>query len=223
MVADGHKYIARQNLSRFQIALPVNKNAELKTGFDAFVLFPLTSIFKIARCKMKKGRLYSKRVKQRLAENISRFRFNWWRHQPARVRHFSVVFCLCDMCHQNRRSPPGLTPSVFDNWCDECYVDLPLWIKNEKTTVEELARLAKQKKDEAEKRRLEREEKARIQDARKRKKVKLTGFENVENEDKEETIKDVNRPVISGSDTNASIEEQRQKLESIFLYEDNDR
>lgn len=172
---------------------------------------------------MRKSELYSKRIKQRLTENISRFRFNWWRYQPARARHFSIIFHLCDMCHQNRRSPPGLIPSGFDSWCDECYVDLPLWIKNEKATAEELARLAKQKKDETEKRRLEREERARIQDARKKKKVKLTGFENVGNEDDEEPTKDVNRPIVSGGDTNSSVEEQRQKLESIFLYEDDDK
>lgn len=172
---------------------------------------------------MKKGKLYPKRVKQRLAENLSRFRFNWWRHQPARARYFSVLYCLCSMCHQNRKSPPGLTPTIFDSLCDECFVDLPLWLKNERTTAEELARLAEKKKEEAEKRRLEREEKARIQNARKKKKVRLTGFENVENENDDKPTKDVSKPVISGSDTNSDLEEQRQKLESIFLYEDNDK
>jgi hypothetical protein len=127
------------------------------------------------------------------------------------------------MCHQNRKSPPGLTPSVFDNWCDECFVNFPLWLKHEKTTAEELAQLAKQKKDEAEKRRLKREEAAKAQDAKKKKKVKLTRFENVETENDEETIKDVDRPVDSGGDTNFSVEEQKQKLESIFLYEDDDK
>ena len=172
---------------------------------------------------MKKGKLYSKKVKQRLAENLSRLRFNWWRYQPARSRHFSVLYCLCSMCHQKRKSPPGLTPSTFDNWCDECFVDLPLWLKHEKTTAEELARLAKEKKDETEKRRLKREEIAKIQDTRKKKKVKLTGFENVEDEGSEETAKNVNRPVNSSGDINSSIEEQTQKLESIFLYEDDDK
>lgn len=171
---------------------------------------------------MKKGKLYSKRVKQRLAENLSRLRFNWWRYQPARVRRFSVLYCLCDMCHQNRKSPRGLTPSTFDNWCDECFVDLPLWLKHEKTTAEELAQLAKQKKDEAEKRRLKREEAAKAQDARKKKKVKLTGFENVEDEGNEEVVKDVNRLVDSRGNTNFSVEEQRQKLESIYFYKDDD-
>lgn len=171
---------------------------------------------------MKKGKDNSIKIKAKIAENLSCLRFNWWRYQPARARHFSVVFCLCHMCHQNRKSPPGLTPSVFDTWCDECYVDLPLWLKYEKTTAEELARLAKQKKDEAEKRRLEREEKARIQDARKKKKVKLTGFENVEDENDEKPTKDVNRLVVSNGNTNSSAEEQRQKLESIYFYKDDD-
>lgn len=171
---------------------------------------------------MKKGKLYSKKVKQRLAENLSFLRFNWWRHQPARARHFSVVFCLCGMCNQNRKRPPGLTSSRFDDWCDDCFVDLPFWLRHEKTTAEELAKLAKQKKDEADKRQSEREEKARIQDIKKKKKVRLTGFENVENEGDEKLTKDVNRPVVSDGNTNSSVEEQRQKLESVFLYEDND-
>lgn len=171
---------------------------------------------------MKEERENSVRIRQRLAENLSRLRFNWWRYQPARARQSSVMFCLCDMCHQNRRSPPGLTPSRFDSWCDECFVELPLWLKHERTTAEELAKLAKQKKDEAEKRRLEREEKAKIQDARKKKKVKLTGFENVEDEGDAKLTKNANKPVILSSDTNPSVEDQRQKLESVFLYEDND-
>lgn len=171
---------------------------------------------------MRKEKNDSAKVRVKIAENLSRFRFNWWRYQPVRARQFSVVSCLCSMCYQNRRSPPGLTPSRFDSSCDECFVELPLWLKHEKTTAEELARLAKQKKDEAEKRRLEREEKARIQDAKKKKKVRLTGFENVENENDEELTKDVNRPVVSSSDTNSSAEEQRQKLESIYFYKDDD-
>lgn len=172
---------------------------------------------------MKKDQLYSKRIKQRLAENLSCLRFNWWRYQPARARHFSVLYCLCSMCHQNQQSPPGLTPSVFDSWCDECFVDLPLWLKHEKTTAKELAQLAKQKKNEAEKRRLKREEAGKAQEARKKKKVKLTGFENVEDEGNEETAKNVNRPADFDANINPSIEEQRQKLESIFLYEDDDK
>lgn len=167
---------------------------------------------------MKKGKLYSKRVKQRLAKNLSRLRFNWWRYQPVKARQSSVVFCLCDMCHQNRRSPPGLTSSRFDSWCDECFVDLPLWLKHEKTTAEELARLAKQKKDEAEQRRLEREEKARIQDAKKKKKVRLTGFENVENEEEMGEKKEVEVKSV----VDASVKEQRQQLELIFNYSDDD-
>ena len=166
---------------------------------------------------MKKGELYSKKVKQRLAEYLSRLRFNWWRYQPAKARHLSVVFCLCDMCHQNRRSPPSLTPSKFDSWCDECFIDLPDWLRHEKTTAEELARLAKQRKDEAEKRRSEREERARIQDSRKKKKVKLTGFENVE--DEEPPTENLEAEV---TEKKTNYEEQRQRLESIFHYKSDD-
>src|SRR4028119_25133 len=156
-------------------------------------------------------------TKQKLREFRARMRFNRWRNQP--YKQSINLDYLCVVCHQKRKSKPGLTPSTFDNWCDECFVDLPLWLKHEKTTAEELARLAKEKKDETEKRRLKREEIAKIQDTRKKKKVKLTGFENVEDEGSEETAKNVNRPVNSSGDINSSIEEQTQKLESIFLYE----
>lgn len=166
--------------------------------------------------KEKKNLLRIRRGK--IAENLSRLRFNWWCYQPAKVRHFLVVFCLCDMCHQNRRSPPGLTPSDFDSWCDECYVDFPLWIKNEKTTAEELVRLAQKKKDEEKKRLLEREKKARIQNAKKKKKVKLTGFENVKNENDEEPTKESEVKTV----VDASVETQRQQLESIYFYKDDD-
>lgn len=121
------------------------------------------------------------------------------------------------MCHQNRRSPPSLTPSKFDSWCDECFIDLPDWLRHEKTTAEELARLAKQRKDEAEKRRSEREERARIQDSRKKKKVKLTGFENVE--DEEPPTENLEAEV---TEKKTNYEEQRQRLESIFHYKSDD-
>src|SRR4028119_2187677 len=141
-------------------------------------------------------------TKQKLREIRARMRFNRWRNQP--YKQSINLDYLCVVCHQKRKSKPGLTPSAFDNWCDECFVDLPLWLKHERTTPEELARLVKQKKDEAEKPRLKREEAAKAQEARKKKKVKLTGFENVETENNEETIKDVDRPVDSGGDTNFS-------------------
>jgi hypothetical protein len=161
------------------------------------------------------------KTKQKLREIRARMRFNRWRSQPHK-QSINLNY-LCVVCYQERKSELGLIPSIFDSWCDECFIDLPLWLKHKKTTAEELAQLAKQKKDEAEKRRLKREEIAKIQDARNKKKVKLTGFENVETENNKETIKDVDRPVDSGNDTNSSIEEQRQKLESIFLYEDDDK
>lgn len=164
---------------------------------------------------MKKGKLYSKKVKQRISENLSRLRFNWW-CKPTE-RRFSVLYCLCEMCHQNRKSPPGLTPSDFDGWCDECFVDLPDWLRHKKTTAEELARLAKKEKDEADKRRLAREEKARIQNARKKKKVKLTGFENVEDEEPP-----TKNPEVEVTEKKTNYEEQRQRLESIFYYESDD-
>ncbi len=122
------------------------------------------------------------------------------------------------MCHQDRRSPPGLTPSNFDSWCDECFIDLPDWLRHKKTTVEELARLAKKEKDEAEKRRLAREEKARIQDARKKKKIKLTGFENVQDEEETGKSKEIEVKAV----VDASVEKQRQQLELIFNYSDGD-
>jgi hypothetical protein len=158
------------------------------------------------------------KTKQKLREIRARMRFNRWRSQPHK-QSINLNY-LCVICYQERKFKPGLTPSIFDSWCDECFFDLPLWLKHEKTTAEELAQLAKQKKDEAEKRRLKREEAAKAQDAKKKKKVKLTGFENVETENNEETIKDVDRPIDSGGDTTSSVEEQRQRLESIYFYKD---
>jgi hypothetical protein len=167
---------------------------------------------------MKKGKLYSQKVKQRLAENLSRLRFNWWRYQPVRARTSSVLFCLCDMCHQHRRSPPSLIPSKFNSWCDECFIDLPDWLRHKKTTPEELARLAKKEKDEANNRQLKREELTRIQNARKKKKVKLTGFENVEDEEETGEKKENEAKAVA----DASIEKQRKQLELIFNYSDDD-
>jgi hypothetical protein len=88
------------------------------------------------------------KVYQKLRHNLSIIRFNWWLNQPARKKQFSAVYCLCNMCHQNRREKPGLTPSDFDGWCDDCFVDLPDWLRHKKTTVEELQQL-KEKEEKA--------------------------------------------------------------------------
>lgn len=142
-------------------------------------------------------------------------RFNRWRYQPQ--RRFINLDCLCVVCYQEKKSKPGSTPSDYDCWCDECFVDLPLWLKFEKTTTEELEQLAQRQKDAADSRRQKREEKARAVAAKAKKKVKLTGFENVEDEDSPITLTDA-----EVTEVKTNYEEERIKLESIFHYESDD-
>lgn len=145
-------------------------------------------------------------VYQKLRHNLSIIRGKWWHG-------------LCEMCHQNRKSRPGLTPSMYDDWCDECFCELPLWLRYRKPTQEELERSKQKEEKAALARRQKREEKAKSLAKKTAKKVKLTGFENVENE--EESISQESIETTSQRRF-AEIEEQRQKLESIFLYEKDD-
>jgi hypothetical protein len=50
----------------------------------------------------------------------------------------------------------------------------------------------------------------------------LTGFENVEDEEETGEIKDVNRDAVVNGGVDSGVEEQRQKLELIFNYSDED-
>lgn len=148
-------------------------------------------------------------VKQKIAENVSRLKNYWWRFP-----------CLCVMCHQNRRTKPGATASIYDQWCDECFSDLPLWLRFEKATREDLEQLERERKEAKDKRREKREEKARQLAGKTKKKVKLTGFENVEDEEETGENKDVNRDAVADGNIDFSSEEQREKLESIFYYQE---
>lgn len=71
--------------------------------------------------------------------NLRFIRSNWW--LQSRSCRLKTIECLCSMCHQERLPPPGLTPSKYSRWCDDCFVDLPLWLKFEKTTALELENL----------------------------------------------------------------------------------
>lgn len=95
-------------------------------------------------------------------------------------------------------------------------------MKFEKTTPEELASLKKKQEDAIEDRRLKREENAKKLAEKTKKKAKLTGFENVEEEEETGEQKNVNRDAVVDGDIDSSVEEQRQKLELIFNYSDDD-
>lgn len=160
------------------------------------------------------------KTRHRINYNLSFIRFKWWLN-PTEKR-FKNIGCLCEMCHQYRRSPPGLTPSSYDAWCDECFCELPLWLKFNITTPEELAELKTRQEEAATARRLKREEKLRNQASKTKKKAKLTGFENVEEEDEQEEKKEVEKEKEREKESELAVEEQRQKLELIFNYSDED-
>lgn len=155
--------------------------------------------------------------RRKIDYNLSFIRFKWWLNPTE--RRFKNIGCLCEMCHQYRHSAPGLTPSDYDGWCDECFCELPLWLKFDKATPEDLEELKRRQEEAATARRLKREERARNLSSKTKKKVKLTGFENVEEEEEEgEEKKEVEIEKVVDID----VEEQRQKLELIFNYSDDD-
>lgn len=155
-------------------------------------------------------------TKQKLKENITKLRFNWWR--KASDRRVKLLNCLCVMCHQERKVKAQYPSSIYANWCDECFIDLPLWLRFEKTTADELKELDDKQREAADIKREIREAKARkIAAKKKQKKIKLTGFENVQNEE---------LPMVDSSVDIAEVatnyERQRQQLESLFYYESDD-
>lgn len=158
--------------------------------------------------------------KQKLKRNVELLRENWW--HTSNKRRQDVLYCLCIMCHQNRYPRTRLVPSKYDRWCDECFIDLPDWLRHDRTTKAELDLLHQRQEEAREKRRIDREVKAALAASKKKKKVKLTGFENVEQE--EETSQDIERTELKGKAKEVQInyEIQRQELESIYNYNPDD-
>lgn len=45
---------------------------------------------------------------------------------------------FCSRCHKRPKITPSLIPSVWDNWCDDCYATTPLKLRSRKTSRAEL-------------------------------------------------------------------------------------
>lgn len=159
-------------------------------------------------------------LKLKLRKNAEILRERWWYSNNKRRR--KILNRLCIMCHQNRFPRKLLTASKYDKWCDECFFDLPDWLKYDRTTKAELDLLSQRKEEAKEKRRKDREEKAAIAESKKKKKVKLTGFENVENEETPEIISPQTEPESKAKEAQVNYEKQRQELELIYNYNPDD-
>lgn len=96
-------------------------------------------------------------LREKLPESQNIYQSKWWRN--SRKCQLITIEPLCCMCHRQRVPPPGFTASAYSKWCDECFVELPLWLKFGKPTALELENLRVIKKEDADRLRDKREAK----------------------------------------------------------------
>ena len=118
---------------------------------------------------------------------------------------------LCDRCHND------FTPSIdqnrmrciFDEWCDECYCSASLSERLETVTSEDVAQMLREK--EAIRKRLKAQKEVKKQE--RKRKIKKYNYRFVE---------DLDEPTEREKEASILLEKQREQLELIFNYSDNE-
>ena len=112
-------------------------------------------------------------VRKKLPGSQRIYQSKWWQH--SRTCQLVTIEPLCCMCHRQRvQQTKSLTASKYDKWCDECFVELPLWLKFDKPTALELENLRVSKKEDADRNRNKREGKKESTKVRAKSKPKPT-------------------------------------------------